>query len=81
MENAAEKLTTLINDLAEDFKPTVSKIESGPKTTQNHYGRYMSLLSTLSDGNHGKAKLFRLALLKAGANQNGVDSAMKVLFP
>lgn len=56
----------------------VEKIEKGVKATQNHYGRYMALLSPYADD-----KLFLLGLAKgliqAGANQIGVDSAMRLL--
>jgi hypothetical protein len=80
MENNP-KLAALISSLAADFQPIVAEIEKGTKTTQNNYGRYMSLLSTLSDGNRGKANLFALALTEAGANRMGVASAMQILFP
>jgi hypothetical protein len=75
------QLAKLITDLATDFKPEVEKIESGIKTTQNNYGRYMSLISTLSKGNKQHAILFSLALNEAGANRQGVADAMRILFP
>lgn len=72
------KLNAIVDDLAKEFKPVVSDIESGIKTTQNNYGRYLSLLSQLSDGNKNKSQIFALALIKAGANRAGVSSALKV---
>ena len=76
MEN--EKLKTLITELASDFKPSVKKIETSIKTTQDHYGDYMGLLSTLAKTKQ-HAQIFALALIEAGANRNGVSSAMRVL--
>lgn len=75
------KMEALIDDLANDFKPIVADIEKGIKTTQNNYGRYMSVLSQLGKGNRDHTNLFALALIKAGANRQGVGSAIKILFP
>jgi hypothetical protein len=71
------QLEKLISDLALDFAPMVKEIESGIKTTQNNYGRYMGLISSLAKGNKGHANLFALALIRAGANAQGVQSAMQ----
>jgi hypothetical protein len=71
------ELEKLIAELAEDFAPMVKEIEGSLKTTQNHYGRYMALISGLAKGNRGHAKLFAHALIKAGANAQGVASAMQ----
>ena len=67
----------LIKDLANDFKDTVKAIESGIKTTQDNYGRYGHLLSQLSKGNRRHAEIYALAIIEAGANRNGVLSALK----
>jgi hypothetical protein len=45
-----EKQETLVNGLADDFRPLVQKIESSIATTQNHYGRYGQLLAQFSKG-------------------------------
>lgn len=74
-----EKLNALINGLAEDCKPAVAQIEAGIKTTKDNYGPYMNLISMLSKGDAKVANLISLALIKAGANTNGVASAMRVL--
>ena len=71
-----DKTTQLIKDLAGDLKPEVDKIESSIKTTQNHYGRYMSILGGF---NSNQINLISLALIEAGANRGGVLSALKVL--
>lgn len=70
-------LNELIGELANDLAPTVSAIEQSPMTTKNHYGRYMALLSELGDNPNHK-RLIALALIDAGANQQGVKSAMQI---
>lgn len=72
------KLKQLITDLASDFKPSVEKIEGKFATTQNHYGDYMALLSTVAKTKQ-HALLFGLALKEAGANSQGVNDALKVM--
>lgn len=67
----------LVTDLANDFKDTVKAIESGIKTTKDNYGRYGQLLSQLSKGNRKHAEIYALAMIEAGANRNGVLSALK----
>ncbi len=79
-EEKKAKLDQLIIDLAGDLKPEVDKIEASPMTTQNHYGNYGALLTTVSGGNQNTANLIALALIKAGANEQGVKSAMAVFF-
>ncbi len=73
-------LKETITALAGDFKPLVTEIEASIKTTQDHYGRYMAVISGLSKGNEKVAKIISLALMEAGANPNGVRSARHVLF-
>lgn len=75
------QLNALVDELAADFKPQVTKIESGIKTTQNHYGSYMQMLSVMAKGDKALGMVFSLALIKAGANREGVNSALKILFP
>ena len=75
-----DKLKELITSLANDMREPVDKIEAGIKTTQNNYGQYMSLISTLSKGEKRVALIIAQALIEAGANVAGVNSAMKVLF-
>jgi hypothetical protein len=73
-----EQKEKLLNDLAEDFLPFVKEVESGIKTTKNHYGRYWSMLSQLSKGNEDVAKMFALAMRRAGANSKGLASALNL---
>ena len=73
------QLQSLINDLAEDFKSEVSKIEKRPATTKNHYGDYMAFIDTIGKGMNGaQKKIVALALIKAGASSQGVADAMKI---
>jgi hypothetical protein len=73
-----EKQKKLITSLAGDFLETVKATEKSVKTTQNHYGKYGQLLSSLSKGNRQHAEIYALALMEAGANKSGVKSALQV---
>ena len=77
---ARAKLDAFIESLANDLRPAVKAIEASPKTTKDHYGRYLALFSTMSDGDRRKGKLICAALLVAGANHNGVAAAYKISF-
>ncbi len=72
------KLDAVIAELAADLKDMVSKIESSPATTQNHYGCYGALISRVANGNKNIANVVALALIKAGANRVGVANAVKL---
>jgi hypothetical protein len=74
-------LKKLVMDLASDFAPVVKDIESSRySTTQNNYGRYMSLISSMSKGDKKRAEIIAMALITAGANRSGVKSALRVMF-
>ena len=73
-----EKLKVLISQLAEDFKPSVQKIEAKIATTRNHYGDYMALLSSVAKSKQ-HAQIFSLAMIEAGANRQGVNDALRVM--
>ena len=77
MPATKEQIDAAIKDLAKDLEPVVQEIESGLKTTQNHYGRYMSIL-TMAGNEPDSMRLIALALVEAGANHAGVKSAMKI---
>jgi len=77
----SDSIKKLIVDLASDFAPVVKDIESSPyPTTQNNYGRYMSLINTMSKGDKRKSEIIAMALITAGANPSGVKSALRVMF-
>jgi hypothetical protein len=76
-----QKLAALVADLAKDLESAVAAIESDKlPITKNHYGKYMNLIVTVAKGNPAVAGVIRLALLKAGANPQGVADAFRVLF-
>jgi hypothetical protein len=72
-----EKQETLVNGLADDFRPLVQKIESSIATTQNHYGRYGQLLAQFSKGDRTLAQVIMLALERAGANPQGLRDGFR----
>lgn len=75
----SEKQNQFINNLAEEFKTTVEKIEKSIPETRNHYGKYMGIISFFSAGNKFKAQVISLALIKAGANELGIMDALHVM--
>ena len=74
------QIQSIVNSLVPDLLPEVKRIEQKPATTQNHYGDYMNLLSVLGKNNKGMTNIIALALIAAGANAQGVRSAVSVLF-
>jgi len=68
----------LIQIIGSEVKQLIENAHKTPKTTQNNYGKYLSILTTLkSEGiplEIGKALLIRL-----GANEQGVNSASQIL--
>lgn len=75
-----EKLNTLVASISDDLKETVDRIEAADgMLTQNNYGDYMNLLIVLGDGSGDKTKLIALALVEAGANTQGVASALRLV--
>lgn len=71
----SEAFSRLINGLAEDLKPEVENIEAMPETTRNHYGQYMRLVTLVP----GKEAIIATALIKAGANVQGVRDALYIM--
>ena len=81
MESIPQNIVDAVNKLAEsrELIDLVNHIESDViPTTQNSYGRYMNAIATLSDGTKGYDLIVALALIKAGANRQGVMSAISV---
>ncbi len=76
-------MTTLdqrIDNIAETLKDAVADIEATKfPTTQNNYGTYMALFSQSCD-DVGQARILAMALIRAGANKQGVNAALKVSF-
>jgi len=72
-----EKQETLVQGLADDFRPLVKKIESSIATTQNHYGRYGQILAQFSRGDRTVAQVILIALERAGANPQGLRDGFR----
>ena len=71
------KFDAAILDLSNTFKDIVADIEAEKyKTTQNNYGRYLPLIALGKDKT--SMKIIAFALIKAGANNNGVNSALNL---
>lgn len=70
----SEAARKLIEGLTEDLKDEVTAIEAMPETTRNHYGQYMRVLSLVP----GYEAFVAVALIKAGANVQGVRDALYI---
>ena len=69
-----------IASLVPDLKPGIEVIEASLATTQNHYGRYMSMITGIvPDTNPVMVMIVSRAMVEAGANQQGVSSALRVM--
>jgi len=80
LENLDAKVVKVVEILAKDFKPIVDEIENTKiKTTQNNYGKYMGFIQKMSHNDKATMVIVGLALIKAGANYNGVKSAWDAL--
>lgn len=75
-----EKIKAAIQDLARDpdIIKIVKDIEGRIKTTRGHYGDYMSFLTNFQKD---RVMLYIMseALLKAGADHQGISGALMVL--
>ena len=72
-------VASLIDSMADDFKPEVILIEANEfPTTKDNYGQYMTLLSIAP--NKFDAAMIYAALEQAGGNQRGLAAAYKVCY-
>ena len=73
------KVEAVIQDIAQELAPLVDDIESETcKTTQHGYGRYMTVMAQLGQGDRDMIGIIALALLKVGANVEGVRWAYRL---
>jgi len=80
LENFDALIIKIVTDLAKDFRPVVDKIENTKiKTTKNNYAKYMGFIQEMSKNNEATMVIVGLALIKAGANYNGVKAAWDAL--
>ncbi len=73
------KAQEIIDNLAAELREGVAEIEASVPTTRGHYGTYMGLFSQFAD-DIGQARVLAAALIKAGANEQGVNDALRVSF-
>ena len=72
------KSEKLLDELAQDLKPVVDKIENCKvKSTQNNYGRYLALISTYAQ-NEEVAVIVGEGMRRAGGNAAGIAAALRV---
>lgn len=76
---ADSRLAQIIDNLADKLREGVAEIEAGTPTTRGHYGTYMALFSQFAD-DVGQGRILAKALIKAGANEQGVNDALRVSF-
>ena len=75
------KIKQAIADLVDDMKPIVKNIEHGRTsgTTQHNYGGYMTAFSAFKTTEPVMLFIIGNAMLSAGGNQTGIQSAIKVI--
>jgi hypothetical protein len=74
------EITKLIAELANDLRPAIAALEAAPAATKHHYGAYMGILNRIARKNKIYAKAAALAMVKAGANREGVAAAYRLSF-
>jgi RNA binding exosome subunit len=79
MPKDQEVIDKAISELAADLVSTVKSIETSIETTQNHYGQYLAILSMYKEKSISTVMVLTKALIKAGANEEGVHSALSLL--
>ncbi len=78
IENLPARVVEIVTDLAKDFKLVVQQIES-ITTKQLRIITYRGFISKMSHNDKATMVIVGLALIKAGANYNGVKSAWDAL--
>ena len=75
------KVRAAVDDLVDDMKPIVDKIENGMMsgTTQHNYGGYMAALSVFKTTEPVMLFIIGNAMLAAGGNQSGIQAAIKIV--
>jgi hypothetical protein len=66
-----------IMELAKTLTPLLDEIHASSPTTQNYYEDYMNILATRQ--NKSEQRLLAIALMYAGVNPKGLESASKIL--
>lgn len=77
-EERRERLQQVIGNLSEDLTEWVTEVENSVAVTQNHYGRYLDIITMVAKGNKSLAIITGEALKTAGANVCGVNDALRI---
>ena len=67
-----------IDDCAAIILPDVVRIKNSPATTKDHYGDYLAIIS--QGRSHMEKVVMIGALLKAGAEKDGVKAAANIVL-
>ena len=78
-EEMRKKIEQAVEMLVPRLKPAVMGIEASLATTKDHYGAYGELLTSIAPQKRA-AKIVVLALIKAGANREGVFGALRCFY-
>jgi hypothetical protein len=75
-----DKLSEMLRELEPEASAMVKAIEAKPMVTKDHYGEYLTVLSRVQD-EHSlmAAKVLAIAMMKAGANQQGLRAALSIM--
>ncbi len=68
-----------IDLIADALRPSIAEVEASIPATKGHYGFYLGLISRYN-GTRDQAVLLARALVKAGANRQGVRYAMLIAY-
>ena len=80
MDKVTAEQKALIDDIAKDLTGIVEMIEGKPETTKDRYGDYMHFINDMAPDNNKKAfNILGLCFIQAGANKQGVASALRIL--
>lgn len=69
-----------LKEIADAITSVVAGIEGQIETTRGHYGAYMNLLMTVAKGDNKVASNLARTLKSAGANERGVDDALRIVI-
>lgn len=78
-EEKKQRVEECIAGLAEDMAPLVKDIEARPNTSQNHYVDYGAVIRQFGGDDQVKQGLVAVALVRAGANRQGITTAYNMV--
>jgi len=79
-DEQAVAIENAINELTPDYREILDKPSIMTGSTQNDYGRYLSLFGTfVPDNNAVMLYVIGHAMARAGGNKKGIAAAMRIL--